>query len=76
MEFMTVEELHQSLSPQPNHIQSRIADYKGFIQDKNFKKARKQQLLKLISDFQEQFRSSFPTSPLSTTQQIDLEDTD
>lgn len=52
MEFMTIEEFQQSLTPHLNSIQRRIAEYKEFIQEEQMKKNKKNQLLQLISNFQ------------------------
>jgi len=52
MEFMTIEEFQQSLTPHLNSIRGRIAEYKEFIQEEQMKKNKKNQLLQLISNFQ------------------------
>jgi hypothetical protein len=75
MEFMTVEEFQQCQTPHLNSVQRRIAEYKEYIHEDLLKKTKKKQLLKLIADFQEQFRSRSP-SPRPSTQTIQVEDSD
>jgi hypothetical protein len=75
MDYMTVEEFQQCLTPHVNSVQKRITEYKEYIHEDLLKKAKKQQLLKVIADFQEQFRSRSP-SPPHETQIITVEDSD